>query len=59
MTRPGEELIDFLLVDYLLGELPPERLGVSAPDAQTVVIELEFPAAFFLPGAPGSLSMWL
>jgi oligopeptide transport system substrate-binding protein len=40
------------------GELPPGELGVSAPDAQTVVIELEFPAAYFLqnlgsnPGAP-------
>ncbi len=30
------------------GELPPERLGVSAPDAATVVIRLEQPAPYFL-----------
>jgi len=30
------------------GEQPPEALGVSAPDARTVVVELEFPAAFLL-----------
>ena len=40
------------------GDMPPESLGVSAPDERTVVIKLDFPAAYFLqnlasnPGAP-------
>jgi oligopeptide transport system substrate-binding protein len=35
--------------EILAGTLPPDRLGVSAPNASTVVIELEHPAAY-LPG---------
>lgn len=30
------------------GELPVEELGISAPDENTVVIELEHPASYFL-----------
>jgi oligopeptide transport system substrate-binding protein len=30
------------------GDKPPAELGVSAPDAATVMIELAFPAAYFL-----------
>lgn len=30
------------------GEVPPEQLGVSAPDARTVVVELESPDPYFL-----------
>ncbi len=44
--------------DVVRGQKPPEALGVSAPDARTVVFKLRFPAAYFLqnvasnPGAP-------
>ena len=40
------------------GQMPADALGVAAPDERTVVIELEFPASYFLqnlgsnPGAP-------
>ncbi|MEO8444110.1 MAG: peptide ABC transporter substrate-binding protein, partial [Gammaproteobacteria bacterium] len=34
--------------DIVAGKLPPEKLGVSAPDARTVVIRLESPAPWFL-----------
>lgn len=40
------------------GKKPPESLGISAPDARTVVFKLRFPAAYFLqniasnPGSP-------
>jgi len=44
--------------EVVRGKAPPEALGVSAPDARTVVFKLRFPAAYFLqnvasnPGAP-------
>lgn len=34
--------------EIVAGKLPPERLGVSAPDARTVVMQLGSPAPYFL-----------
>ena len=34
--------------DIVAGRLPPEKLGVSAPDPRTVVIRLSSPAPYFL-----------
>lgn len=34
--------------DIVTGKLPPEKLGVSAPDPRTVVIRLSSPAPYFL-----------
>lgn len=34
--------------DIVAGKLPPEKLGVSAPDPRTVVFRLSFPAPYFL-----------
>lgn len=34
--------------DIVAGKLPPEKLGVSAPDPRTVVIRLSSPAPYFL-----------
>jgi oligopeptide transport system substrate-binding protein len=32
----------------LKGELPPEQAGVKAPDARTLIYQLEYPAPYFL-----------
>lgn len=42
----GEHIKNGALVET--GELPKEELGVSAPDDQTFVVELENPTAYFL-----------
>lgn len=45
------DLGDFFAVrrarEALLGQIPPEEIGVSAPDAQTVVFELDRPVSLF------------
>ena len=40
----------------LSGEMPPEALGVSAPDADTVIYELEQPAPYFLQILAGNVA---
>ncbi len=47
-ASPYAQVLDPVLKAIVRGQMPPESLGVSAPDDRTVVIRLQHPAPYLL-----------